>query len=137
MRLTNQKIYELAILINKAQEENNPENDFIDFNLPININFYIQQNFELILNAAILIEKSRNFIIQKYKDSNSENNSDKILIKKEYILEAQKELQDLMNIEQDLNIKIIKLSQFDNINISSSQLRMIMFMIEDDISDLE
>ena len=137
MKLTNQKIYELAILINKAQEENNLENDFIDFNLPININFYIQQNFELILNAAILIEKSRNFIIQKYKDSKSENNSDKILIKKEYILEAQKELQDLMNIEQDLNIKIIKLSQFDNINISSSQLRMIMFMIEDDISDLE
>lgn len=137
MKFTNQKIYELAILINKAQEENNPENDFIDFNLPININFYIQQNFESILNAAILIEKSRNFIIQKYKDSNSENNSDKILIKKEYILEAQKELQDLMNIEQDLNIKTIKLSQFDNINISSSQLRMIMFMIEDDISNLE
>jgi len=41
MKLTNQKIYELAILINKAQEENNLENDFIDFNLPININFYI------------------------------------------------------------------------------------------------
>lgn len=137
MKLTNQKIYELAILINKAQEGNNPENDFIDFNLPININFYIQQNFELILNAAVLIEKSRNFIIQKYKDSNNENNSDKILIKKEYILEAQKELQDLMNIEQDLNIKTIKLSQFDNINILSSQLRMIMFMIEDDISNLE
>ena len=45
--------------------------------------------------------------------------------------EAQKEINDLFNLEQDLNIHIFKLDDFDGIELTYQQLSAIMFMIEE------
>jgi hypothetical protein len=45
--------------------------------------------------------------------------------------DAQKELNDLFNLEQELNIHVFKLDDFDNIELTVQQLSAIMFMIEE------
>jgi hypothetical protein len=42
-----------------------------------------------------------------------------------------RELNDLFNLEQDLNIHIFKLDDFDEIELEFQQLSPIMFMIEE------
>jgi hypothetical protein len=44
---------------------------------------------------------------------------------------AQQELNDLFNLEQDLNIHVFKLDDFDGIELTYQQLSAIMFMIEE------
>lgn len=131
MKLKNYDIYNYALKINQELEQNNGE---IDFDVPIIINFYIQKNIEEILKLAGIIEKSRNFIIKKYKDDKEQIDKEHIKIKDEFIFEAQKDLDELMNIEQDANIVKIKLSDLkDCNNLTTKQLKMILFMIDDDL----
>jgi len=47
------------------------------------------------------------------------------------VTEAQKELNDLFNLEQDVNLHIFKLDDFDGIELTYQQLSAIMFMIEE------
>jgi hypothetical protein len=44
---------------------------------------------------------------------------------------ANQELNDLFALEQELNIHVFKLDEFDNIELTYDQLSAIMFMIEE------
>jgi hypothetical protein len=44
---------------------------------------------------------------------------------------AEKELNDLFNLEQNLDIHIFKIDDFDGIELTYQQLSAISFMIED------
>jgi hypothetical protein len=44
---------------------------------------------------------------------------------------ANKELQDLFDLEQDLNIHMFNLDDFDGIELTYQQMSAIMFMIEE------
>jgi hypothetical protein len=44
---------------------------------------------------------------------------------------ARQELNDLFNIEQDIELHIFKLEEFDGIELSYQELSAIMFMIEE------
>lgn len=128
MKLTNSQIYSYAQNFQNFNETN--------ISLPIRINFYIQKNISNITNEAISIEKSRNFIIKKYGKEDPKNpgtfifDDDKIDI-------AQKELDELGSIEQNIKIYKIKLSELVNANldINTDNLQAIMFMIDDDLSN--
>jgi hypothetical protein len=49
----------------------------------------------------------------------------------ENLAAAQQELNDLFSIEQEINLHIFKLDEFDNIELTMEQLSSIMFMIEE------
>ena len=54
------------------------------------------------------------------------------IIPEEHMPIAQQELNDLFALEQDLNIHVFKLSDFDGIELTYQQMSAIMFMVEED-----
>lgn len=111
MKLKNYEIYNYAL---KLQ---NIFNDNIQY-IPIKLNFIIQKNKKILYNLATEIEYLRLSILQNKKLSKDEKN---------------KELYDLENIEQDVDIKTIKINTlaYDNIELTSNQMEAILFMFED------
>ena len=121
MILTNQKIYECAKSLSV----------FNNFNLklPVRISFFLQKNIKTITEAGIEVENARTSIIQTYGEPSGEDGS--YLIPSALIGIASAELEELFGLEQDLNIHIFKLDDFDNIELTYQQLSAIMFMIEE------
>lgn len=120
MKLTNQKIYDAAIVLSSFS---------IDGKIPVKINFFLQKNIQTLAAAAEEIEAARLKVAQDFGELNEDGTQ--FIVPPEKLLEARKELSDLFNLEQDLNIHIFKLDDFDGINLTYQQLSSIMFMIEE------
>lgn len=120
MKLTNQKIYNTAIALSSFS---------IDGKIPVRINFFLQKNIQILAAAAAEIEEARLKVAQDFGELNEDGTQ--FVVPPEKLLEARKELNDLFNLEQDLNIHIFKLDDFDEINLTYQQLSSIMFMIEE------
>ena len=122
MKLTNMQIYTYAQKLNGVFQDTS-------IYLPARINFYIQKNKNTILALGEEIEKIRINIFQKY----GENTEDGLLvIPSEKIQTAQRELDDLLAIEQEVNILKFSIEKFtDDISLSMEQMDAIMFMIEE------
>lgn len=122
MKLTNQQIYEYANLLLSFKD--------CDIKIPVRINFYMQKNIKCIEQAAIEIDKMRISIGSQFGVPSP--NADRYDIPKENIPVVNQELNDLFTLEQDLNIHMFKLSDFDGIELTYQQMSAIMFMIEED-----
>lgn len=120
MKLTNQKIYDAAIALSSFS---------IDGKIPVRINFFLQKNIQILAAAAEEIETARLKVAQDFGELNEDGTQ--FVVPPEKLLEARKELSDLFSLEQDLNIHIFKLDDFDGINLTYQQLSSIMFMIEE------
>lgn len=121
MKLTNNQIYTyteqlLSLNIN-------------DIKMPVRINFFLQKNIQVIVAAGQEIDAARINIIREFGELNE--GGTQYMIPPEKISSAQKELNDLFSLEQDLNIHIFKLDDFDDIELTIQQLSAIMFMIEE------
>ena len=127
MILTNGQIYSSAQKLIKFNENFHKE-------LSVVLNYYIQNNINKLMQAGIEIEKSINFISNKYGES-SKDDPNMIIIKDEYKEKAQKELDDLASIKQNIDIHLIKLSELKDLELSSEDLQALLFMIEDDLSN--
>lgn len=122
MKLTNNQIYNYASQLVRS---------FTDFSLrlPARINFYIQKNKQTIISLGEEIDKARTEILYHYGTPNEEGI---INIPPDRIEEAQRELNDLFDIEQDVNILKFSIEKFtDDISLSIEQMEAIMFMIEE------
>lgn len=122
MKLTNQQIYEYANLLLSFKD--------CDIKIPVRINFYMQKNIKCIEQAAIEIDKMRISIGSQFGVPSP--NADRYDIPKENIPVVNQELNDLFTLEQDLNIHMFKLSDFDGIELTYQQMSAIMFMVEED-----
>lgn len=120
MKLTNQKIYDTAIALSSFS---------VDGKIPVRINFFLQKNIQILAAAAEEIEAARLKVAQDFGELNEDGTQ--FVVPPEKLLEARKELNDLFSLEQDLNIHIFKLDDFDGINLTYQQLSSIMFMIEE------
>ena len=119
MLMTNNEIYTInSNLMDVFKEENNT------YYFSAKINFLIQKNKKNIMDAAIDIEKVRMEIINKYKNEENQIPNDKIN-------EVNKELNDLLAIEQDIHIYTIPFEDLEDIEFTSAQANALMFMIED------
>lgn len=119
MLMTNNEIYTInSNLMDVFKEENNT------YYFSAKINFLIQKNKKNIMDAAIHIEKVRIEIINKYKNEEGQIPSDKID-------EVNKELNDLLNIEQEVTIYKIPFEDLEGIEFTSAQANALMFMIND------
>ena len=120
MKLTNQKIYDTAIALSSFS---------IDGKIPVRINFFLQKNIQILTVAAEEIEAARLKVAQDFGELNDDGTQ--YVVPPERLLAARMELADLFNLEQDLNIHIFKLNDFDDIELTYQQLSAIMFMIEE------
>ena len=119
MLMTNNEIYTInSNLMDVFKKEDNT------YYFSAKINFLIQKNKKNIMDAAIDIEKVRLEIINKYKGDNDQIPSDKID-------EVNKELNDLLNIEQEVTIYKIPFEDLEGIEFTSAQANALMFMIND------
>ena len=122
MKLTNNEIYVYAQNLMMAFEDKNQK-------LPIKISFYLQKNKNTLLQLAQDIEQSRLEIARSYGELDEE--SSQYIIPPEKMEEASKELNDLFNLEQDVQIYTINIDSFgDDLTITTAQMEAIMFMID-------
>lgn len=122
MLIKNSEIYNYAMQLAEAFQDK-------DQKLPIKINFALQKNKQILIQAAQEIEQARLDILEKYGKKNLETNQ--YHIEPENIENASKELEDLANIEQDLGLLMIKCKDLDDsIYLSACQMEALMFMIK-------
>lgn len=119
--MTNEQIYTYAIKLSKLNLDN--------IKLPIKISFFLQKNIQKIVEAGQEVEQAKFKIVEQFGEYDS--NLDQYFIPSDRATIAQSELSDLLNLEQDLNIHMFKLDDFDNVELTYSQLSDIMFMIEE------
>lgn len=120
MKLTNQNIYDATIKLASFH---------IEGKLPVKINFFLQKNIQIIAAAGQEIEEARMNVAREFGEVSEDGTQ--FIVPPAKMPEAQKELNDLFNLEQDLNIHIFKLDDFDGIELTTQQLSAIMFMIEE------
>ena len=120
IKMNNGMIYQYALTLNEALNDN-------DLQMPVAVIFSIEKNKQTLMTIAQDIEKYRMDIIKKYGeevDGNYNVPQDKIEI-------ANKELQDLFSIEQEVNIYKFNIEDLGDIKLTSNQMNAILFMIED------
>lgn len=122
MKITNNNIY--IYTTNLLTEFNTPS-----LQLPIKINFYLQKNVQTLRPLAQEIEQARQEIIRQYGILQSDNETYKI--PEDKIPIVQKELADLLSLEQEVQIYTVKIDDFkDDLMLSMAQMEALMFMIE-------
>lgn len=121
MKLTNQQIYNYAQALRAFS---------IDIKLPVRINFFLQKNIQTIMNATEEIEKARLGIGAQFGVINEAQNG--YDIPAENMETVNRELNDLFSLEQEINLHMFKLDDFDGIELTYQQMSAIMFMVEED-----
>ena len=123
MKLTNNEIYNYAKQLVIAFQDNEQK-------LPIKLNFVIQKNKGVLIGLAQDIEQARLEVAQTYGTLDTQSNQYSIAPEK--IDEASKELAELFELEQEVNICTIKASNLsDDLLLTTAQMEAIMFMIEE------
>lgn len=122
MKLTNNEIYSYAIALNEAFADNTQR-------LPMKVNFYLQKNKKTLTELGRDIEESRMDIVRNYGELTEDGTQ--YAIPRENIEPAQKELEDLLALEQEVNIYMISADSLsDDISLTTGQMEAIMFMID-------
>jgi hypothetical protein len=121
MTLTNNQIYTYATDLAAAFQDSN-------LKLPIKINFYLQKNKETLMAMAQDIEKARIDLLSNYGSLDQETN--RFTIDPDKISIATKELEDLFNLEQEVNIYTVSIDNFgDDLTLTTGQMEALLFMI--------
>lgn len=122
MKFTNNEIYNYTRALLDAFQDGEQR-------LPIKVNFYLQKNKNTLVALAQDIEKARLEIAQHYGVLDEENQQ--YSIPNEKLAEASKELEDLFNLEQEVDIAKIKIDSLsDDLTMTTAQMEAIMFMID-------
>lgn len=122
MKLTNAQIYSYATALAEAFQDTTQK-------LPIKVNFYLQKNKATLISLAQDIENSRGDIVHQYGELTEDKTQ--YIIPKDKVEEAQKELDDLLSLEQEVNIYMIPLDGLSNdVTLTTGQMEAMMFMFE-------
>ena len=120
--MTYGEIYDIAVkLLNNFTDINNTY-------LTAAAAFSIQKNKQNFLILANDIEASRMGILQKY---NANTGTEEIQIAPESIEAANKELIDLLNIQEEVKIYTFSIEELEGTKFTPLQMDSILFMIKD------
>lgn len=122
MKILNQTIYQYANTLTSIFES--------EIYIPAKANFFIQRNIKVLAAAAQEIDKTRLEIAKHYGELNEENNQ--YIIPEDKIPDATKELNDLFSIEQELDIKKVKIDDLADVKFTPAQMNALMIMIEEE-----
>lgn len=95
--------------------------------LPAKINFKIEKNRKNILDKMNEIEESRIKTIREF----GEEKDGQIQIPNEKVEEVNKEIAELFDIEQEINIFMVSFEDIENLEFTSAEMSALLFMIED------
>lgn len=122
MKMTNEEIYTHAAKLAEAFQDSTQR-------LPVKVNFYIQKNKNTLLPLGQNIEESRMEIIRNFGQPAEDGES--YIIPDENVESAQKELNDLFTLEQEVDIYKVSIDSFpEDISLTTGQMDAIMFMID-------
>ena len=122
MKMTNNEIYMHANALVEAFNDGEQK-------LPIKVSFYLQKNKNKLLELAQDIEKSRIDSAKAYGELNE--SGEQFIIPPEKMADASKELEDLFNLEQEVQIYTINIDSLsDDLMMTAAQMEALMFMIE-------
>ena len=122
MKMTNNEIYTTANQLVAAFNDDTQR-------LPIKINFYLQKNKKTLVALAQDIEAARMEIAKSYGTLSEAQ--DQYIIPPENMEKAQKELNDLFDLEQEVPIGKISIDKIDeDLVLSAGQMDALMFMID-------
>ena len=121
--ISNQKIYEMAVLA--------VDNFHGDIKFPAKAMFYIQKNVNQITELGREIEAARTRILERYGKLTEDNNKQTYNIPKENLKEAQKELNDLFAIEQEVKFYMIDLDWLDGVELTPAQVNVLELMMDE------
>lgn len=122
MKLTNRVIYQYAQRLTGFFDNTSTY-------IPVKANFYIQKNISTLMEKGQEIETARIQIVSHYGELNEEQKQ--YIIPSEKIVEANREINDLFSIEQEVDIKMIKIEDLGNTEFTPQQMQALMFMIEE------
>ena len=120
--MTNGEIYSIATEVAKNLTG-------LDLSLPVRVNFYLQKNTKEIMDIARDIESNRDAILDKYGKRNEDGSYQ---VNDGELDQLNKELGDLFDLEQEVKIYEIDLAAFDGVNLTTSQVNAITFMIKEE-----
>lgn len=122
MKLTNNQIYTYATDLAAAFQDTNQK-------FPVKVNFYLQKNKETLIAMAQDIEKARIDLLSNYGNLDQETN--RFTIDPDKMEIASKELEDLFNLEQEVNIYKVNIDNFgDDLSLTTGQMEALLFMID-------
>ena len=120
--MTNLEIYNIATNLAEAFRDNTQK-------LPVKVNFFLQKNKKTLIALAQEIEEARLDIAKKYGTLDIESGS--YAVEAENVEVAQKDLANLFNIDQQVDIKMISYDDIDpDMELTTAQMEALLFMIE-------
>ena len=122
--ITNKQIWKYSNLLNEAFSEGK------NAIFPIKLAYIIEFNKSVLYQKYELIERSRMAVGKKYGVLDENNEGYKI--SSENLEKAEKELEQLFEIEQMVDIMKIPLKDLENCDISLKQMEALLFMIEEE-----
>ena len=120
--MTNAEIYGLSQALSSAF---NMEEKYF----PARVNYFIQKNKNNLALMTESIESVRGDIIRQY---GTMDENEKIIFTEANLTAANKELEELLNVSQEVTISTIKLSDLDSLDFTPKQMQALLFMIEED-----
>lgn len=122
MLMKNGEIYSLSKNLMEAFKDGTQK-------LPIKINFYLQKNKNNLINLAQDIETARMDILKSHAVADSVSGG--LSLSPEAIEAANAELAELYELEQDVNIYMVKIDVLpDDIVLTTGQMEALMFMLQ-------
>ena len=122
MKITNNEIYNLATRLNEVFTD-------AEQRLPIKLNFFLQKNKKMLVELAQEIEENRMNILKAYGEIDEESGN--LCIPEDKVAAANKEIIDLLGIEQEVAIKIVKFEDIpEDLSLTTGQMEAIIFMVD-------
>lgn len=122
MKFTNNEIYNLATRLNEMFQDANQR-------LPIKLNFFLQKNKKTLLEFAQEIEENRMEILRTYGEIDEESGN--LRIPEDKVAAANKEIIDLLSLEQEVAIRTVKFEDIpEDISLTTGQMEAIIFMVD-------
>jgi hypothetical protein len=126
--LKNGEIFEMATNLIEAFQKDTESGEKT---YPIKVLFYLRKNMKTLTELAQDIEKARVEIIQRYGTPSEENPEQYQFETQEKIDAANKEFEELFNLEQEVTIYTIPLEAFNDMELTEKQMDAVMEMIEE------
>jgi hypothetical protein len=120
----NFKIGKMISIVNEINKLN-------AISMPVKVAYRINANKRALAEACEPIQETINAVISKYSDSG------KVTTDNPHYDECLKEINELNNEEVDVNIKTVKLSEIETLNMPLSSVEALSFMIEESEEDNE
>lgn len=120
----NFKIDKMISIVNEINKLN-------AISMPVKVAYRINANKKALTEACEPIQETINAVISKYSDSG------KVTTDNPHYDECLKEINELNNEEVDVNIKTVKLSEIETLNMPLSSVEALSFMIEESEEDNE